>query len=313
MSEEIFLSVVIPVFNEADNVGQLHDEVLKVCKSLKKSFEIIFVNDGSTDDTFKNLKKLKPIKIINLRTNFGQTSAMDAGIKESKGELIVTLDGDLQNDPQDIPKLIKKLEDGFDVVSGWRKERNDPFMKKFLSKGAHELRKILVHDGIHDSGCTLKVYRRECFDSVDLYGEMHRFIPAILRWKGFKIGEIVVNHRARKSGESKYGTMRLLKGFLDLVNVWFWRKFLSRPLHLFGGIGFLLSFLGGILGMFALYKKFFQGVDLSDTALTLLSAFLFMTGILLFVLGLMADVLSRLYFSRPKNEVYMVKDIKVNE
>jgi glycosyltransferase involved in cell wall biosynthesis len=191
-----------------------------------------------------------------MRKNFGQTAAMDAGIKASQYDYIVTMDGDRQNDPADIPRLVEYLEENdLDIVSGWRKHRKDTAMKKFTSRGANFLRKIIIDDGIHDSGCSLKIYRRECFDHINLYGEMHRFIPALLKIKGFKVGEIVVNHRPRTSGKTKYNWKRTFKGFVDMISVWFWGKFAVRPLHIFGTAGILSMLLGFICGIwsFVLY------------------------------------------------------------
>lgn len=230
------ISVVVPVFNEEGNVEELHREIVEVCRAQHYEYEIIFVDDGSSDKTVEICKTLKPLKLIQMRRNFGQTAAMDAGIKAAQYDYIVTLDGDRQNDPADIPNMIVYLEENdLDVVSGWRKNRKDTFMKRFISRGANALRYLLVHDGIHDSGCSLKVYRRECFKGVNLYGEQHRFIPAILRMKGFTVGEVVVNHRARTAGVTKYNWKRTVKGFVDMISVWFWNKYATRPLHMLGG------------------------------------------------------------------------------
>lgn len=230
------VSIVVPIYNEEENVTELHKEILDVCVANGYTFEIIFVDDGSSDRTVEVCKTLKPLKLIQMRKNFGQTAAMDAGIKKAQYEYIITMDGDRQNDPADIPNMIKYLEDNnFDVVSGWRKNRKDTFMKRFTSRGANMLRHMIVHDGIHDSGCSLKVYRKECFDGINLYGEQHRFIPALLKIKGFSIGEVVVHHRPRTAGKTKYNWRRTIKGFVDMISVWFWSKFASRPLHLMGG------------------------------------------------------------------------------
>lgn len=230
------VSVVAPIYNEEGNVRELHREILDVCRKNQYNFEIIFVDDGSSDQTAEICKTLKPLKLIRFRKNFGQTAAMDAGIKAAQYEYIVTMDGDRQNDPADIPKMIDYLiENKLDVVSGWRKNRKDTFMKRFTSRGANVLRHMIVHDGIHDSGCSLKVYKKECFNGVNLYGEQHRFIPAILRVKGFRVGEVAVNHRPRVCGKTKYNWKRTIKGFVDMVSVWFWNKYASRPLHLLGG------------------------------------------------------------------------------
>ena len=190
------ISVVVPVFNEEGNVRELHKEILEVCKKENYKFEIIFVDDGSKDKTPEICKELKPLKYIRMRKNFGQTAAMDAGIKLAQYDYIVTMDGDRQNDPADIPKLVNYLEENdLDIVSGWRKNRKDTVMKKFTSRVANFLRGIIVKDNIHDSGCSLKIYKKECFDHINLYGEMHRFIPALLKIKGFEVGEVVVNQR----------------------------------------------------------------------------------------------------------------------
>jgi len=308
------ISVVIPCFNEEDNVGLLHSEILSACKSLNKTFEIIFIDDGSTDKTFEKLKNIKQVKIIKFRKNFGQTAALDAGFKEASGKIIITMDGDLQNDPKDIKSLLNKMEESeYDIVSGWRKNRQDSFSKKTVSRGANLLRKFLIKDGIQDSGCTLKAYKRECLQNLDLYGEAHRFIPAILKWKGFKIGEIEVNHRLRTYGETKYNWKRTIKGFLDMLNLWFWRKYSSRPLHFFGGLGILLIMISFIFGLYAFYLKIFRSIDLSDTALTLLSAFTLLGGIQLLIFGLLSDILIKNYYQNSKEKPYLIKEIAGND
>ena len=247
------ISVVVPVYNEEGNVEELHREIKQVCEENQYEYEIIFINDGSSDQTGKICRTLSPLKYIEFRKNFGQTAAMDAGIKAAKHEYIVTMDGDCQNDPADIPMMIEYLEENnLDVVSGWRKNRKDTFMKRFVSRGANFLRHLLVHDGIHDSGCSLKVYRRECFKGVTLYGEQHRFIPAILKIKGFTVGEVVVHHRARTAGITKYNWSRTIKGFVDMISVWFWNKYAARPMHLMGGLGILSGLIGFGCGIWSI-------------------------------------------------------------
>lgn len=306
----VYLSVVVPAFNEEGSVFDLHSRIVSACKNINKECEIIFINDGSTDNTLKILKGLKPLKIINFRKNFGQTAAMDAGIKLAKGRYIATLDGDGQNDPADIKKLIEKLEsDDLDVVSGWRRNRKDNFLKKFSSRCAAALRRILINDGIHDSGCSLKIYKKECFECVDLYGEMHRFIPAVLKIKGFKIGEIEVSHNPRTAGKTKYNWKRGVKGVLDMFAVWFWKKYSNRPLHFFGILGIVLMFVSFVSGIWAIYKKIFFNIDLSDTSLTILSMGGFFMGVLFFVFGLLADILSKIYYSSSKDRPYHIKEI----
>lgn len=303
------ISVVIPVFNEVESISALHAEIFQVMKKLGRPFEIIIVDDGSTDKTLSVLKQLKPLRIISFRKNFGQTAALDAGIKAAKGELVVTLDGDGQNDPAEIPKLIKTLErEALDVVSGWRKNRQDSFSKRYASRMAAFVRKLMINDGIHDSGCTLKVYRRECFHHVDLYGEMHRFIPALLKIKGFKIGEVVVNHRERKAGVTKYNWTRGGKGLLDMISVWFWKKYANRPLHFFGFMGIFLIGVSIVALAIAFYGKLMYQIDLSDTAWTMFAMFGFFIGIQMVVFGLMADIMSKNYFASTRDRAYLVRE-----
>lgn len=303
------INIIVPVYNEEKNVAQLHQEIIKALSSLTFSFEIIFINDGSTDNTLTELKKLSPVKIINFRKNFGQTAALDAGIKNALGEIVITIDGDLQNDPADIPKLINKLNEGYDCVSGWRWQRKDAFHKKFISQGANFLRKLLINDHIHDSGCTLKVYRKECFDNLDLYGEMHRFIPAMLIWRGFKITEIKTNHRPRLNGKTKYNTSRIIKGLVDMIAVWFWRKFSTRPLHIFGGIGLTMLIIGSTIITVLFFLRLFSIVSLTNTIWPLASFFMVLTGIQLLVSGLLADMIIKNYYKTHHYHPYNIKEI----
>jgi len=306
------VSIVIPVFNEEDNVEPLHTEVNEVCVKNGYTYEIILVDDGSSDATVERASKLSPVVLIQLRRNFGQTAAMDAGIKQAKYPYIITMDGDRQNDPNDIPQLIQHLEaNDLDIVSGWRKNRKDPFMKKFVSRGANLLRGLLIKDEIHDSGCSLKIYKKECFEGISLYGEMHRFIPAILKIKGFKVGEVVVNHRSRTAGVTKYNWRRTIKGFIDMISVWFWNKYATRPLHLLGGIGVILIGLGILSSIFT-FISFFRGQGMSETAWPLLTAFFFLGGMQLFIFGLMADIILKSYFDTTKDNSYSIKAVIEN-
>lgn len=331
MQSEIFLSIVVPVYNEQDCIADLHREIVQMANGLRPTahgaeegvlpsadsrqpsanFEIIFVNDGSKDKTMEVLKTLSPIKIINLRRNFGQTAAMDAGIKASTGRYIVTLDGDGQNDPADIPKLIAKLEsEDLDVVNGWRKARMDNASKRWASRAQAWLRKRVLDDGVHDSGCSLKLYKRECFDGVHLYGEMHRFIAAILKMRGFKVGEEVVNHRPRTRGVSKYNNWkRMIKGNLDMFSVAFWQKYAARPLHVFGGVGVILMAVSALSGVYSVYLHLRWAQDLSDSGYTYLSLFGFFIGIILFCFGLISDMLMRTYYESTRVRPYTVKEV----
>jgi glycosyltransferase involved in cell wall biosynthesis len=303
------ISIVVPIYNEEGNAAELHKEINDVCVKNNYNYEIIFIDDGSSDRTEEIIRSLSPVHYIKLRKNFGQTAAMDAGIKAAKYDYIITMDGDRQNDPEDIPNLIAYLEENdLDIVSGWRKKRKDPFLKKFTSRGAHLLRSILINDGIHDSGCSLKIYKKECFDQISLYGEMHRFIPAMLSIKGFKVGEVVVNHRARTAGVTKYNWKRTIKGFIDMVSVWFWMKYAVRPLHLLGTLG-ITSFVMGFASFVISLILFIINKDLSDTVWPLLSVFFTFSGMFLIISGLMADMISKSYFETTKDSSYSIKEI----
>lgn len=307
------ISIVVPIYNEQDNVKELHGEINDVCKANGYTYEIIFVDDGSTDDTYKEVQTLVPLKYIRLRKNFGQTAAMDAGIKAAQYDYIITMDGDRQNDPTDIPKLIQYLEENdLDIVSGWRKNRKDTFMKRFCSRGANFLRSILVRDNIHDSGCSLKIYKKECFERINLYGEMHRFIPAVLKMKGFSIGEVVVNHRPRIAGVTKYNWKRTFKGFVDMISLWFWNKFAVRPLHLLGSVGIITLIIAGLFALWTL-GLFITGEDLSNNFQPILTIFFSVTGVQLFIFGLLADILSKIYYGSKIDQSYNVKEVVINE
>lgn len=308
------VSVVVPIYNEEGNVEELHREIKAVCEANQYIYEIIFIDDGSSDKTVELAKKLKPLKLIQMRRNFGQTAAMDAGIKAAQYDYIITMDGDLQNDPADIPNLIAYLEENdLDVVSGWRKNRKDTLMKKFTSRGANFLRGIIVKDNIHDSGCSLKIYRKECFEGVNLYGEMHRFIPALLRIKGFSVGEIVVNHRPRTAGVTKYNWKRTFKGFVDMISVWFWNRYAVRPLHLMGSAGLISLLLGGACGIWSIVL-FCLGYKMSNNIMPpLLTVFFVIIGLLLFIFGLMSDVLVKTYYGMHVDTPYSIKKVTNTE
>lgn len=308
------ISVVVPVFNEEGNVRELHKEILEVCKKENYKFEIIFVDDGSKDKTSEICKELKPLKYIRMRKNFGQTAAMDAGIKLAQYDYIVTMDGDRQNDPADIPKLVNYLEENdLDIVSGWRKNRKDTVMKKFTSRVANFLRRIIVKDNIHDSGCSLKIYKKECFDHINLYGEMHRFIPALLRIKGFEVGEVVVNHRPRTAGVTKYNWKRTIKGFVDMISLWFWSKYAVRPLHILGAGGMVSIFLGVVCAIWSIVL-FALGYKMSNNIMPpLLTVFFIIVGLLMFIFGLMSDMMSKTYYGSGIDKSYSIKETIENK
>lgn len=303
------ISFVVPIFNEEGNVAKLHQEILIVAKSLKKSFEIIFVDDGSRDQTPVILKTLKPLRAITLRQNAGQTAALDAGFKAARGEIIVSLDGDLQNDPQNVPAMLKYLADNnLDVVCGWRAKRKDDFGKKFISRGAKFLREFLIKDQVHDAGCTLRVYKKECFNGMSLRGELHRFIPALLTWRGFRVGEMQVNHRPRVSGKSKYNLTRTVKGLMDMLTLWFFHKFASRPLHMLGAMGIVSFVIGLIIALWMLIEKFIFLQGIGTRMWPLVAIFLMLFGVQVFISGLIMDLIIRTY--NPK--FYEIKEENEN-
>jgi glycosyltransferase involved in cell wall biosynthesis len=309
--KKIDISVVVPLYNEEGNVLNLHRKILTACQKLEdKTFEIIFVDDGSSDKTAEECQECSPLVFIKFRKNFGQTAAFDAGFKEARGENIITMDGDLQNDPADIPKLLEKQAEGFDIVSGWRFDRKDSFSKKFFSRTADKLRKILLKDSIHDSGCSLKVYSAEALKTVDLFGEMHRFIPALLESDGYTVGEVKVSHYARTVGETKYNWKRSIKGFVDMVMIWFWRKYASRPIHFFGGTGMVFIFGGSVVLFWMLINKIIYDASLSDRIWPLMGVFLIMLGVQFFIFGFLADITIKNYYKMRGRMNYAIKSIE---
>ena len=286
-------SVIIPIYEEEGNIKQLDKEIRDVMNSLGE-YEIIYINDGSKDKSLTELKKLKNSTIINLNRNYGQSIALDAGFKQAQGNIIISMDGDLQNDPKDIPKLLEKLEkDNLDVVAGWRKNRKDKSGIKILTKTGRLFRRLLIKDGVHDTGCTLRVYKKEAAKSLDLWGEMHRYILALLRWKGFKIGEVVVNHRARTQGKSKYNYKKAYKGFIDLIYIWFLNKYSNRPLHMFGGLGLISFFTGIIISLWSIYQKIATNLPLNRSGWFFLGFFLIIIGVMFFCFGILMDLTIR--------------------
>jgi len=298
------LTIVVPILNEEQNIKLLYQQIKNSLNKTKKSSEIIFVDDGSTDNSFEEMLKLrtqdKTVKIIKFRRNFGQTAAFDAGIKQSKGNIIITMDGDLQNDPSDIPLLLEKINSGYDVVSGWRANRKDKFTKKIFSRFAHLMRKLIINEKIHDSGCALKAYKKECFENIDLYGEMHRYIPALLALQGFKVGEAKVQHYPRKHGKTKYNFMRLPRGFFDLLFIKFWNDYSSRPIHFFGFMALGQYTLSILLFVEQIIKALIIK-QLIAGPLFLAGILLVITGTLTFFFGFIAEIMIRLYYKQEKN------------
>ncbi|MBN2317303.1 MAG: glycosyltransferase family 2 protein [Sedimentisphaerales bacterium] len=307
------ISVVVPVFDEEDNLRPLYEQITRTLAD-GHSYEILFVDDGSRDGSFDVLKELQKaddkIRVIRFRKNFGQTAALSAGFEHARGEIIIALDADLQNDPADIPKMVAQLNEGFDVVSGWRKKRHDKALTRRLpSRIANGLISRITGVKLHDFGCTLKAYRKEVIAETKLYGEMHRFIPALASWNGAKVTEMVVNHRPRTAGVAKYGLARTWKVVLDLITVSFLGSFSTKPIYVFGGLG-LFSAIGSIiLGLIVVYQKFNRGTDMSGNPLLILTAVLMIATIQFILMGLLAELLVRTYHESQDRPTYVIKEI----
>ena len=307
------VSIVIPVFNEEQNIFPLYEKLISILRQLTRNYEVIFIDDGSTDNTLKQLKLLcqkdPTIKVISFLRNYGQTSALTAGIDFSKGKIIIPMDGDLQNDPEDILLLLEKMEEGFDVVSGWRKDRKDSFLtRRFPSIIANKIVSFIGGVPLHDYGCTLKAYKRDVLRHIRLYGEMHRFIPIYAHWIGGRVSEIAVRHHPRSYGVSKYGIIRVFKVILDLLVVKFLLSYSQKPIYVFGGIG-LLMILGAFLsGAYAVYLKFFKATSFILTPLPLLCVLLFMLGVISILMGFLAEILTRTYYESQKKPTYQVRE-----
>ena len=305
------LSVIVPVFNEAESIGPLHERLAKVLAGLGQAHETIFVNDGSSDASEARLAEIaaadRDVKVVNLRRNYGQTAALMAGFDFARGDVIVPMDGDLQNEPEDIPRLLAKLEEGYDVVSGWRRDRHDGARRNFASRVANRLVSWISGVHLHDYGCTLKAYRRDALLGVRLYGEMHRFIPVYASWQGARVTELEVNHAARRFGASKYGFERILKVVLDLIVIKFLAGYANKPIYVFGGIGIAAIFLSGLFGAWAVCLKLFEGISFIQTPLPLAAALTFLTGIMCVLMGLLAELIMRTWYEAQGKPVYLVK------
>lgn len=305
------LSIVVPVFNEEENLAELGAQVRQALRAIE--YEVVFVDDGSADGSFELLRKLtleEPrFKVVRLAANFGQTAAMAAGIAHASGRIIGFLDSDLQNDPADIPVMLKKLDEGFDAVSGWRKDRQDSFLDRRLpSMLANGLISWVTGVALHDYGCTLKLYRAPFLKDLRLYGEMHRFVPAYAGMMGARIAELPVNHRPRTRGASKYGLSRTFKVVLDLLTVKFMDAYLTKPIYLFGGGGAAAIGLGGLMALWTLYKKLHLGVFVKDQPLFQVSIFLLLVGVQMLMLGLLAEILIRIYYDVRERQPYFVRE-----
>jgi len=308
------ISTVIPVFNEAENLEQLYQELVDALEKTGRAFELIFIDDGSVDPSWTVLKGLQQkdrrVKLIRLRRNFGQTAALAAGFDHSRGEIIVSLDADLQNDPNDIPALVRKLEEGYDIVSGWRKSRKDKFFtRRVPSFIANTLISRLTRVKLHDFGCTLKAFRSEVIKNIKLYGELHRFIPAIASQLGVQTTEVEVNHRPRKHGKSKYSIFRFTTVILDMMTVKFLLSYSTRPLQVFGLIGLGSTIVGLVISIWLSVQRLFFGQSLANRPVLLLAVLLIVIGIQFIVLGLLAEIMVRTYHEASGKTIYVIREV----
>ncbi len=317
-----YLSLVVPIYNEEDNIDPLIEQIVNAVSVTGHSFEIIAVDDGSSDASFSKLKKAgareKRLRVVRFRRNFGQTPAFTAGFDYARGEWVITLDADLQNDPADIPAMLKKAEEGYDIVSGWRVKRKDALvMRKIPSRMANWLIAKITGVNIHDYGCSLKIYHREVAKNVKLYGELHRFVPAVAASLGIRVAEMPVNHRARTAGESKYTGLfrtiaRTTKVVLDLMTVRFLLSYSTRPIHVFGVLGFSSVFVGIAIGLYLTYAKLILGQQLHDRPLLMLAVLLVVVGVQFVTLGLLGELVVRTYHESQRKPIYTVREL-VNE
>jgi glycosyltransferase involved in cell wall biosynthesis len=311
--DTIDFSVVVPLLNEEENLEALYSQLDQALSGLGKTYELIFIDDGSSDGSFAILQELAQrdshVRLVQLRRNFGQTAAFSAGFDCARGEVIITMDADLQNDPADIPMLLERMEEGYDIVSGWRVHRQDQFLKRRLpSKIANALISRLTGVKLHDYGCSLKAYRRDVIKGLRLYGEMHRFIPALASWMGVQVAEVPVNHRARTAGRSKYGLSRTIRVVLDLLTVKFLLNYSTRPVQVFGFLGAICFGLGTAIGLYLSALKIFFGAGLSDRPLLLLAVLLVVLGVQLIIMGLLGELVVRTYFEAQNKPIYVLRD-----
>ncbi|MEN3038278.1 MAG: glycosyltransferase family 2 protein [Candidatus Kryptonium sp.] len=303
------ISIVIPLYNEAESLPELYAQIKEVVKANRYKYEIIFVDDGSTDGSLDVLKKLrqndKNVKIISFRRNYGKSAALAVGFEYAKGDVVITMDADLQDDPHEIPNLLKKLDEGFDLVSGWKKKRYDPITKTIPSKIFNFTVSTLTGIKIHDFNCGLKAYRKTVTQDIKVYGELHRYLPVLAHWAGYRIGEIVVQHHPRKYGKTKFGISRFLKGFLDLLTVMFTTRYFTRPLHLFGTVGLVIFLLGFGITFYLSLLKIIENIALSNRPLFILGVMLTIVGIQFISIGLLGEMITKAY---QHLETYSIKE-----
>ncbi len=311
--ERPYLSVIVPVYNESENIEPLYFELTAALQELDYAYEVIVVDDGSQDDSYLRLKRFHEQdprwRILRLRRNFGQTAGLSAGFDMARGDVVITIDADLQNDPRDIGKLMEKIHEGYDIVSGWRVERKESFLiRRLPSMMANRLISRTTHISLHDYGCTLKAYRSDVVKNIKLYGELHRFIPAIASWMGVLVCEVPVNDRARRFGKSKYGIWRTFRVILDLITVSFLLRFSTKPLHVFGGIGFVLTSIGFLIGVYLTYARLVLGQSISDRPLLSMGILFIIVGVQMISMGLLAEMVMRIYYEPEGRVTYVIRE-----
>jgi glycosyltransferase involved in cell wall biosynthesis len=302
------ISVVVPLFNEEHSLDALYHEISAVLDSQPEPYEVVFVDDGSTDGSMASLERLHAettnVVVVHLRRNFGKAAALQAGFLEARGDVVVTMDADLQDDPAEIPQLLAKLDEGFDLVSGWKARRNDPWTRRVLSKVFNWATAVVSGVRLHDVNCGLKAYRAEVLKGMRIYGELHRFIPVLASYRGFRVAEISVNHRAREHGRSRYGLSRYLRGFFDLLSVTFMGRYRHRPLHLFGGLGLVMGFVGSLILLYLTVIKI-GGAAIGHRPLLTLGVLLVVVGIQLLSLGLLSELITSQHEERMDERTRM--------
>ncbi len=308
-SRNTLVSVIIPLLNEEESLRELHEQLKNVLSRIGGNYELIFIDDGSTDNSFKVIRELRQrnnrVKAVRFRRNYGKSAALAVGFQKAQGEYVITMDADLQDDPSEIPNIVRELKGGLDVVSGWKKKRKDPLGKTIPSKFFNFITAKVTGINIHDFNCGLKGYKNDVVKSVNVYGELHRYIPALAHWLGFKVGETVVNHRPRKFGKTKFGMARYSRGFLDLLTVVFTTRYVSRPLHLFGGWGILSSLIGFFISLWLAYEKYFNDQPISNRPLFIVALIMIIVGVQFVSMGLLGELITR---NQQMEKQYSIKE-----
>lgn len=303
------ISIVVPLFNEEESLEPLYNEIMKVVKSINIDYELIFVDDGSTDKSLEKLREINrkdnKVRFLSFRKNYGKSAALNVGFQKAHGDAVITMDADLQDDPAEIPNLLKKLDEGFDMVSGWKKVRFDPLIKKHSSKFFNYTTRVLTGIKIHDFNCGLKAYKKEVIKNINVYGELHRYIPVLAHNKGYSVSEIPVRHHPRRYGKTKFGISRFFKGFVDLMTVIFNSRYVKRPMHLFGFFGATAFFLGILVNLWLSYEKLFLDKSLGNRPLLFLGILLIIVGVQFFAVGLLGEIIVH---NTPQQEEYSIKE-----